>query len=158
MYLGNYKAALADFDSLVEDTRRLATREQHSFVLDGRAWLRATCPDASIRNAQLAITDAKKACELARWRHAGYIDTLAAAYAEAGDFDSAVRYEQQAIVANESDASDTAAEVATGMSKKIAQRLTDLLAYSTKQRRIDFAKRVDLYKQHRPYREAAPPW
>jgi hypothetical protein len=45
----------------------------------------------------LAVADAKKACELGNWELGSHIDTLAAAYAEAGGFTSAVRYQEQAI-------------------------------------------------------------
>src|SRR5205807_6285695 len=71
--------------------------DEYCEMLNDRAWLRATCADPSIRNGQLAIADAKKACEIDEWQDTSYMDTLAAAYAEAGDFDSAVRYEEQAI-------------------------------------------------------------
>jgi hypothetical protein len=38
------------------------------------------------------MQDAKVACKLTNWKDATVIDTLAAACAELGDFDSAVRY------------------------------------------------------------------
>lgn len=62
-----------------------------------RAWLRATCPDPTFRNGQQEVKDAKAACSIAEWRDENTIDTLAAAYAETGDFDSAVRYAAQAL-------------------------------------------------------------
>jgi tetratricopeptide (TPR) repeat protein len=62
-----------------------------------RAWVRATNPDESARNGVLAVTDARKACDLTNWANPDYIDTLAAAEAECGRFAEAVRYETQAL-------------------------------------------------------------
>lgn len=66
-------------------------------ALNGLAWFRATCPVASFRNGKEAVEDATKACELATWTRWNWIDTLAAAFAETGDFDKAVSYEKQAM-------------------------------------------------------------
>jgi hypothetical protein len=65
--------------------------------LKQRAWLQATCPDASFRNGQQAVKDAKAACSIMVWKDENTIDTLTEAYAEIGDFDSAVRYAEQAL-------------------------------------------------------------
>ena len=61
------------------------------------AWLYATCPKEDIRNGGKALELALKGCDLSEWRDGGVVDTLAAAEAEAGDFDEAVKYERQAI-------------------------------------------------------------
>ncbi len=64
---------------------------------NGRTWLLATCTDARFRDAPKAIESARKACELtASSRRANCLDTLAAAYAEGGDFAGAVKAQTEA--------------------------------------------------------------
>jgi TusA-related sulfurtransferase len=64
---------------------------------DTRALLRLYCPDPSIRNAQKAVADATTACKLMAWSDGELIDVLATAEAATGNFDSAIRHEQQAM-------------------------------------------------------------
>ena len=117
--LGNYRDALADYNGLVKIFPR------DSGLRDCRASLLATCPDASVRNGQAAISDATAACKMANWGAPQFIDTLAAAYAEAGDFDSAIRFEQKAI----------------------AQ------AHKVRSYSEGMEHRLALYQQHKPFRE-----
>jgi len=92
--LGKYAEALNEYDYLVSLHPRNVTLAR---VLSDRAWFRATCPNASFRNGQQAVKDAKAACSIMIWKDEGMIDTLAAAYAETGDFNSAVQYASQAL-------------------------------------------------------------
>lgn len=91
---GKYAEASKEFNSLIAMRPATVTLAR---ALSERAWFQATCPDASFRNGQQAVKDAKAACSIVSWKDEDMIDTLAAAYAETGDFDSAVRYAQQAL-------------------------------------------------------------
>ena len=62
-----------------------------------RAWLLATCRDAKLRDGKKAVESATKACEITNWKQASFLDTLAAALAETGDFEHAVQRQNEAI-------------------------------------------------------------
>ena len=66
-------------------------------ALNNLAWLRATAPDAGLRNGAEAVRLAKQACELTRHQEPVPLSTLAAAYGEAGQFDDAIATAQTAI-------------------------------------------------------------
>jgi tetratricopeptide (TPR) repeat protein len=61
------------------------------------AWLRATCPLASLRNGGEAIEHARRADQLCGGKRADVLDTLAAAYAEAGRFAEALSTARKAL-------------------------------------------------------------
>ncbi len=103
--LGNYGRALADYDRLANITASSSLTMTSAWALNARAWIRATCPDVSFRNGKQALADAKAACASTACRYAGCTDTLAAAYAEVGDFDSAIRFQQHAITQAQQEAS-----------------------------------------------------
>jgi tetratricopeptide (TPR) repeat protein len=92
--LGKYAEASKEFNYLVSLHPRPVTLAR---ALSDRAWFQATCPDSSFRNGQQAVKDAKAACSIMQWKDEDMIDTLGVAYAETGDFDSAVQYVSQAL-------------------------------------------------------------
>jgi tetratricopeptide (TPR) repeat protein len=55
------------------------------------AWILAACPRAGVRDGPRAVALAEPLCAGTRYRAAPFVDTLAAAYAEAGRFEEAVR-------------------------------------------------------------------
>jgi tetratricopeptide (TPR) repeat protein len=95
--LGKYAESLKELDYIVRIRPHL---DSYARALSSRAWFLATCPNSSFRNGKQAVEDAKIACKLTNWSDEGAIDSLAAAYAETGDFDSAVRYAEQALTVN----------------------------------------------------------
>jgi tetratricopeptide (TPR) repeat protein len=75
-----------------------SNRYRRASILNALAWWQATYPSAKIRNGAKAIENAKKACEMTTgWNKANSFDTLAAAYAEVGDFAAAVSEQEKAI-------------------------------------------------------------
>ncbi len=91
------------------------------------AWILATCPVANVRNGAKAVEHATKACELEDWKNGDFLETLAAACAEQGDFAKAIKWQTQAI-----DLAPTAAD------------------------KIALQEQMALYKAGKPYREELP--
>jgi tetratricopeptide (TPR) repeat protein len=69
-----------------------------------RARRLASDPDTKLRNGPSALRTAKMACQATSFRVPEALDVLAAAYAETGRFDEAVRWEQKAVALEVPDA------------------------------------------------------
>lgn len=88
---GEYERAIADFsDAIRLDPVRPS-------ALNNLAWLEATCPKPQCREGKKAVEHATLACELSAWKNPNRLVTLAAAYAEVGDFPNAVKWTEKAI-------------------------------------------------------------
>lgn len=88
---GRYEQAITDYYEAV----RLAPDDP--LACHNLAWLRATCPDVRHRDGKRAVEYATRACKLTRWSDWRLVHTLAAACAEAGDFDEAVQHGARAM-------------------------------------------------------------
>jgi tetratricopeptide (TPR) repeat protein len=78
-------------DALFHYREALRLRPDSPEVLNNLAWLLATHSRPEFRDGAQAVRLAERACELTNRKRALFIGTLAAAYAEAGRFDDAVR-------------------------------------------------------------------
>ena len=116
-----YDKAIADYDEAI----RLDPKYARAY--NARAWLWATCPDAKFRDGKRAVESATPACELSDWKDANNLDTLAAACAEAGDFDAAVKWQEKA----------------NGM-------------FEDSESKEKGRAHLDLYRAKKPYRETSP--
>ena len=75
----------------------LRSKPDYAETENNLAWLLATLASADGGDPARAVTLAERACELTDNRVAGYLDTLAAAYAAAGRFNEAIATAQKAI-------------------------------------------------------------
>jgi len=86
------------FDEAIADYQRASeANPQWIDPLNHLAWLRATHPEAQFRRGDQAVELAERMIELAGRERGDLLDTLAAAYAEAGRFAEAVETAQAAI-------------------------------------------------------------
>jgi tetratricopeptide (TPR) repeat protein len=88
---GDCASAVNDFDKAVG----LGNANLRGLAYGDKAWELATCPDAGFRNGRLAVDMAQQALKLDNGPD-GH-DTLAAALAEAGQFQEAVAEETRAL-------------------------------------------------------------
>jgi tetratricopeptide (TPR) repeat protein len=116
-YKGRYDKAIADYHEAI----RLDPKYENAY--NELAWVLGTCIQASFRNGKKAIEYATKSYELTNWKRPSRMDTLAAAYAEVGDFEHAIEWEM-----------------------KYLETLN-----SSDERAADAKSRLALYQAHKPY-------
>jgi tetratricopeptide (TPR) repeat protein len=115
--IGKAAEAIADY----EHAYKIMPKD--SGLLNNFAWVLATTPDDKLRNGKRAVEMATTACELTGYKAAHILSTLAAAYAETGDFENARKWSEKAV--------------AIGMKEKDE----------------DLKKELETYKQNKPLRE-----
>jgi hypothetical protein len=110
------------------DIKKVPALQPHNAQANNyAAWLLSTAPLDGVRDGKAAIALATRGCELTSWKDARLLDTLAAAYAENGDFTAALKWEQYAL--------KMAGPPDSGVLKEMRERLA-------------------LYRNRTPYREA----
>jgi tetratricopeptide (TPR) repeat protein len=111
-------------EAVMHNQEALRIEPDYAAAHNNLAWLRATCPDETIRDGRRALAHAMRAVELVGDDNAVVLDSLSAAYAESGDFDEAVRWQERAVQLAGDEVKD------------------------------DLAARLELYKQGQPYRDS----
>lgn len=102
--LGEHAAAIADFEKALEHFA------EDPALLNNLAWVLATSPDAEVRDGRRAVELATKACELTNYHETHILSTLAAAFAESGDFGTAIEWSQKAVDMDESEQAEQLAK------------------------------------------------
>jgi tetratricopeptide (TPR) repeat protein len=108
----------------------LSTNSPDPIIANKYAWLLATCPVAELRNAPQAIQIGEELAKATGRKSPQPLDTLAAAYAEAGRFPEAQRVAREAL-----------ALATSGNDTNLATQL---------------AARVALYEKNRPFHSGPP--
>ena len=98
-------------------------------AMNSLAWLLATCPEERVRDGREAVKLAQEACKATDNKVPQFLDTLAAAYAEAGRFGDAVN---------------------------TASRLLNMLGPEHEAMAQQVRRRLQLYKTGKPYRDSPP--
>ena len=111
---GAYERAIADYTKAFDIDPRCAD------AYNNLAWTLAVCPDSAYRNGAKALELAQKALELTPGAYT--LDTLAAAYAEAGKFGDAVAIQTTVV----------ALETKQGKTKDLAEYREHLKSYRAK--------------------------
>jgi tetratricopeptide (TPR) repeat protein len=89
--IGKHAEAVTDYEAA------LKLEPNDTGLLNNLAWVLATSPEDSVRNGKRSVELGTQAAKLTDYKKAFILSTLAAGYAESGDFDKAREWSQKAV-------------------------------------------------------------
>lgn len=98
--VGEHGKAIADYEhalTKIGDKEDDANKTVLSGILNNLAWVLATSPQDDVRDGKRAVELGHRAVEMTNQSEAHILSTLAAAYAESGDFDNAIQWSEKAV-------------------------------------------------------------
>ena len=101
--LSDYEESLGLIDQLLAMMPETVKEKppRGSGLLNNFAWLLATSPEEDLRDGERAIELATEAAEITNFEQAHILSTVAAGYAETGDFKSAIKWIKKGLKVNE---------------------------------------------------------
>ena len=93
--IGKQVEAIADYETILDRD------PEATAVMNNLAWVLSTSHDGQLRDGVRAIQIATKACQITKYKQPHMLSTLASAYAEAGDFESAVKWSSMSVELDE---------------------------------------------------------
>jgi tetratricopeptide (TPR) repeat protein len=95
---GNAYRAKGEFERAVNDFNEAILLDgKYAAAYDNVAKLQSTCAKDSVRDGRQAILNATNACKLTNYTNSNYLATLAAAYAEDGQFGEAAKWQNKVL-------------------------------------------------------------
>ncbi len=101
--MGKHKEAIDDFNHALDF---MPEAEQDDGVFNNLAWVLSTSPTDELRDGKRAVELAIKAAELTKYEAPHILSTLASSYAEANDFENAIKWGAKAVELGEQQKSD----------------------------------------------------
>ena len=96
--VGDHKKAIADYESALTSADEDEDGQYElSGILNNLAWVLATSPKEGVRDGKRSVELGERAVKLTEEKKAHILSTLAAGYAELGDFEKAIQWSTKCV-------------------------------------------------------------